>query len=134
MRPGEEPAVLAMMRALWPDCDDAVVTDRVLVWERPDGGLGGFASHSLRTYAEGCASSPCPFLEGWWVAPELRRGGVGRALIAALEDWCRAEGYAELASDASEGNALGIAAHGALGFETTARIVCFRKSLVGAAT
>jgi aminoglycoside 6'-N-acetyltransferase I len=132
MRPGDEPAVREMMRALWPDFDDddsELTRGQVFVWERPSGELGGFASYALRPWAEGCASRPVPYLEGWWVAPDLRRGGVGRALVAAVEEWARAGGYAELGSDADADNALGLAAHGAVGFQPTERLQFFRKRL-----
>src|SRR5438067_1734925 len=28
---------------------------------------------TLRPWAEGCKSMPVPYIEGWWVAPDLRR-------------------------------------------------------------
>ena len=47
--------------------------------------LVGFAEVSRRLYAEGCESSPVGFLEGWYVVPERRHEGIGRALVAAAE-------------------------------------------------
>src|SRR5262245_51464183 len=47
--------------------------------------LVGFAEVSRRLYAEGCETSPVGFLEGWYVMPEYRRRGVGRALVDACE-------------------------------------------------
>ena len=70
---------------------------------------------------------PVPYVEGWWVASDLRRSGVGRALIEAIEQWCRANGYAELGSDVELDNAPSLAAHAALGFEPTLRLQFFRK-------
>src|SRR5688572_7804195 len=96
MRPEDVPEVFAMMRALWPDFDDQLGDERVFVWRRPEGGLGGFASMSLRQYTDACESRPCPYVEGWWVASDLRMKGVGRALIEAIETWCREHGYSEL--------------------------------------
>lgn len=122
-----------MMRALWPDASDADLDGvTVLVWEREEHaarGLGGFVSFSLRDWAEGCESTPVPYVEGWWVAPELRGTGVGRALIAAVEAWCVANGYTELASDVEVENTGSLQAHAALGFEPTVRLQYFRKRL-----
>jgi aminoglycoside 6'-N-acetyltransferase I len=129
MRPEEVGEVHAMMRALWPDFDDDIGDERVFVWRRPGGGLGGFASMSLRPWAEGCASTPCPYLEGWWVAADVRRQGVGHALLAAVEAWCREAGHRELASDVHVDNHGSLAAHVALGFAPTERLQFFRKPL-----
>jgi aminoglycoside 6'-N-acetyltransferase I len=63
------------------------------------------------------------------VAPARRRRGVGRALVAAVEAWARAQGFAELGSDTWIDNELGLAAHDALGFTRTERIQYFRKRL-----
>jgi GNAT superfamily N-acetyltransferase len=131
MRPAELSEVVAMMRALWPGGGDYDFRDEtVFVWERPAGGLGGFISFSVRPWAEGCDSAPVPYLEGWWVAPDLRRAGAGRALVEAVEHWCREHGYVELGSDVDVENATSVEAHVALGFERTLRLQFFRKRLV----
>ena len=91
----------------------------------------GFAEVSRRAYAEGCETSPVGFLEGWYVIPERRGQGVGRALLAAAEAWARTLGCREFASDAVADNAVGAAAHRALGFEEVVVLRCFRKSLSG---
>ena len=129
-----------MRAALWPD-EDAVelgedvealladATQVAFVAERDDGGLCGFAEASVRRYANSNDESPCAFLEGWWVDEDVRRSGVGRALIAAVEDWARAQGFTELGSDALLDNTLSHAAHRALGFEERERVIYFRKLL-----
>ncbi|MEW5979743.1 MAG: GNAT family N-acetyltransferase [Acidobacteriota bacterium] len=130
MRPGETSEVVKMMRVLWPDVRDYDFNcETVYLWQRPDGSLGGFASFSLRPWAEGCDSAPVPYIEGWWVAPDLRQQGVGRELVAAIELWCREQGYTEVGSDAETANAVSIQAHGALGFEPTLQLQFFRKRL-----
>jgi aminoglycoside 6'-N-acetyltransferase I len=130
MRPDELPKVVDMMRALWPAGSDYDFRDEtVFVWERPAGGLGGFVSFSVRPWAEGCDSAPVPYIEGWWVGPDLRRAGVGRALVEAVERWCREHGYVELGSDVDVENATSVEAHVALGFEPTLRLQFFRKRL-----
>ena len=89
----------------------------------------GFVELSRRRYAEGCYTSPVGFLEGWYVAPEYRRRGVGAALVAASEAWARALRCREFASDALAENVVSQTAHKALGFEEVEVIRCFRKSL-----
>jgi aminoglycoside 6'-N-acetyltransferase I len=129
MRDAEVGEVKAMMTELWPDFDGDTGDEQIMVWERDGGGLGGFISFSMRPWAEGCDTRPVPFVEGWWVAPELRRRGVGRALMAAVEAWARMCGFAELGSDVLIDNHGSIAAHGRLGFEPRDRIQYFRKRL-----
>ena len=58
-----------------------------------------------------------------------RRHGVGRALVRAAEEWGRAQGCSEFASDTEIDNEDSAKAHAALGFEEVERIRCFRKSL-----
>jgi aminoglycoside 6'-N-acetyltransferase I len=95
----------------------------------PAGRLVGFAEISRRAYAEGCGASPVGFLEGWYVVPDCRRTGIGRALVQAAEEWARRMGCTEFASDALAENTDSAAAHLALGFEEVEVIRCFRKGL-----
>jgi aminoglycoside 6'-N-acetyltransferase I len=95
---------------------------------RPGGGLAGFLELSVRSYAEGC-TGPVPYVEGWHVDADVRRQGVGRALVARAEAWARERGYTEIASDTEVERAHSIRAHRALGFEEVERIVVFRKAL-----
>jgi aminoglycoside 6'-N-acetyltransferase I len=130
MRRDEASAVLAMMRLLWPGAEDGDLDDdHVFVWEREDGSLGGFASVSVRPWAEGCQTEPVPYVEGWYVAVDLRRRGVGAALLGAVEEWARAGGHAELGSDVEVDNEGSLAAHLRLGYEPTTRLQFFRKLL-----
>jgi len=87
----------------------------------------GFAELSIRPYAEDCVTDHVAYLEGWYVVPESRRQGVGRALVRAAEEWARAQGCSEFASDALLDNHVSAAAHRALGFAETVQIRCFRK-------
>jgi aminoglycoside 6'-N-acetyltransferase I len=129
-----------MRAALWPEEDpDELASDLeafladdtqvAFVAERTDGGLCGFAEASVRRYANSNDESPCAFLEGWWVDTDVRRGGVGRALIAAVEGWARSRGFTELGSDALLDNTLSHQAHQGLGFEERERVIYFRKWL-----
>jgi aminoglycoside 6'-N-acetyltransferase I len=129
-----------MRAALWPDEDPVELeadleqfyadpTQVAFVAERSTGGLCGFAEASVRRYANSNDESPCAFLEGWWVDSDVRRSGVGRALVAAVEDWARVKGFHELGSDALLDNTLSHLAHRALGFEERERVIYFRKML-----
>lgn len=100
----------------------------VFVCERTDGGLCGFLELSVRDYAEGC-DGPTPYVESWYVDPDVRRTGVGRRLIAAAEHWAVEHGYRELASDAELHNSVSHQAHAATGFVEVERAVHFRKSI-----
>lgn len=89
----------------------------------------GFVELSRRAYAEGCETSPVAYLEGWFVLPEYRGQGVGRALVRAAEPWGRAQGCREFGSDALAGNTVSASAHRRLGFEEVEVIRAFRKDL-----
>lgn len=129
-----------MRAALWPD-EPTAATDpdmrawhdrpdaRVFVAERPDGSLCGFVEVGTRPYAEGCDTSPVGFIEGWYVDPDVRRHGYGRALIHAAEEWARSSGYTEMGSDALLDNLVSHRAHERLGYTEVERLVAFRKSL-----
>jgi aminoglycoside 6'-N-acetyltransferase I len=125
-----------MRTALWPDQTDNDMNDWLgrsdavtFVAVRADGGLCGFIEAGTRSYAEGCRSSPVPYVEGWYVDADVRRSGVGTALFRAVETWAREQGYAELASDADVANPISQQAHARLGFEEVDRAVHYRKSL-----
>ena len=90
----------------------------------------GFIEVSTRSdYVNGTSSSPVGFVEGFFVTPAARRQGVARVLLQAGEEWARQRGCREMASDVLVDNATGHAAHRALGFEETDRVVYFRKNL-----
>jgi len=128
-----------LRRVLWPDCKGARAELEmreqlsgpekfgVLVIDRGDGTLGGFAELALREGVDGAARETTAFLEGWLVEADLRGRGWGRKLIAAAERWARQRGMVELASDAELDNAVAIAAHRAVGFRETFRVVQFLK-------
>jgi aminoglycoside 6'-N-acetyltransferase I len=90
----------------------------------------GFIEVGLRSHADGCDTrQPVGFIEGWYVAPEHRGNGVGRALMRAAEHWARAQGCLELASDTWIDHESSRRAHEALGFEVVDRCVHFKKAL-----
>ena len=55
----------------------------VLMAEDSERGVIGFAELSIRSHAEGCHSDRIVYLEGWFVLPDSRRQGVGRALVTS---------------------------------------------------
>jgi aminoglycoside 6'-N-acetyltransferase I len=116
--------VEADMRAILARSDTAV-----FVAERPDGSVCGYVEVGARAYADGCNSSPVGYIEGWYVDPDVRRSGYGRALLEAAEKWARGRGYAEMASDARLGNDVSLKAHQSSGYAVVDRIVQFRKPL-----
>lgn len=136
-------AWLQLRHALWPDGSEAEHREEidrflfghareplaVLLAEDVTGRAVGFVELSIRAYAEGCRSDRVAYLEGWFVTPEARGLGVGRALIVAAEKWGRSQGCKELASDAHPDNERSAAAHRALGFTDVGLLRCFRKDL-----
>lgn len=132
----------AMRASLWPDEDADLMghetlmhfsgrplAEAVFICESVDGAACGFLELGLRPYAEGCDSSPVPFIEAWFVAPVARHKGAGRALVSAAEHWALLRNFTEIASDTQLANAQSQGAHAALGYEEVERLVTFRKSL-----
>ena len=139
-QPSDWPELLRMSHALFPqewtagDEDDLRSTlarsdAAVFVIDRGDGRLGGYVEAGTRSVADGCPTSPVGYIEAWYVDPDLRRSGHGRALMAAAEDWARGQGYREMASDALIDNTVSHRAHEANGYHEVARVVTYRKSL-----
>ena len=133
-------AWLALRSALWPDVSEAEhlsgMADAlarghyVRLAVTPRGSAVGLVEASKRAdYVNGTSSSPVAFLEGLYVVPASRRQGVARALVQSVVQWALAEGCSELASDSLLDNSVAHAAHLALGFEETERVVYFRRGL-----
>lgn len=142
LRPNEHDAWLRLQQRLWPKetKDDLQEGQRwilddpkrnaVFVARLPRGELVGFVEAALRDWAEGCSTRPVGYIEGWYVAPEHRRRGVGRRLVEAAERWARSRGCTEMGSDAHLANTLSHRAHAALGYAEVERVVAFAKRLV----
>ena len=138
--PSDIPAWVEMRLKLWPEETRDYLAKQgreILALDPPwivfvaaDGdSLIGFLELSLRSYAEGCDSSPVPYVEGWFVEEPWRTKGAGRALMRTAEDWSRAEGYREMGSDILAQNRLSREVHAALGFDEVETLVVFRKAL-----
>jgi aminoglycoside 6'-N-acetyltransferase I len=102
----------------------------VLIAVDDEGVAIGFVELNIRAYAEDCETDRVAYLEGWYVVPEMRRRGAGRALVAAAEDWAIDQGCTDFASDALITNTASAAAHLALGFSETVQLRCFKKTLM----
>ena len=61
------------------------------------------------------------WLISMWVAPEVRRQGVGEALIDAVVEWARASGARRLLLDVGDHNRPAIALYARMGFEPNGR-------------
>ncbi|MBU1176184.1 MAG: GNAT family N-acetyltransferase [Alphaproteobacteria bacterium] len=141
MQAGEDVLWGAMRALLWPDCgpednaqDMATLADpagalRVVFLAVSGTNAVGFAEISERSVVAGAGNGPAAHLEGWWVAPEFRRSGVGRALIRAAADWARSAGYAFFSSDVEIDNPVSRKAHEALGFVEQGRVVNYLMAL-----
>jgi len=131
-----------MRGSLWPGSPDEHLDEidryfsreergivEVFVLDRGQGKLGGFIELNLRNWVEGSLSAQVPYIEGWYVDPDLRGQGYGKGLVMSAEKWAIEHGFDELASDTEPENSGSIAAHKALGFEEVERLVCFIKRL-----
>ena len=143
--PSHLDAVTRLSAALWPDQAVAeheahaasILSGKptgtmplVILVAEVEGNVVGFIEVGLRSHADGCDERyPVGFVEGWYVAPQHQRRAVGRALMAAAEDWARSQGARELASDTWIDSEPSQRAHEALRFEVVDRCVHFRKPL-----
>jgi aminoglycoside 6'-N-acetyltransferase I len=142
---GDLRAVMTLATALWPDESSAAIRShmRATLNGKPNSTLPlvvflaewlgrpvGFIEIGLRSHAEGCdGRHAVGFVEGWFVTPEDRGRSIGRALMTAAEDWSRALGCTEIASDTWLGDKGSQRAHESLGYEVTERLLAFRKEL-----
>lgn len=92
-----------------------------------NGELVGFLEASVRNHAEGVGREAVGYLEGWYVKPEFRRRGVGRALVTAAEDWARRRGFTHMGSDTELDNEASLKSHLAMGYREVERGINFIK-------
>jgi aminoglycoside 6'-N-acetyltransferase I len=138
--PEDKPGWLRLRQQLWPeapadylnlDLDDRLrdPSYAVFVASHEAGQLVGFVETGLRSYGEGCLTSPVGYLEAWYVEEHWRGQQLGRDLVLTAEDWAREKGVTEMASDTWLENETGIAAHLKLGYLEAERLVHFVKRL-----
>lgn len=138
--PTEVDAWLDLRVRLWPERSRAeLAADRGLVLCDParnallaaadDGRQVGSTEVPLRDWAEGCKARPVADLGGWYVEPDARGAGVGRALLESGERWVHAHGVTEMASDADPENAVSLAHHGRMDFREIALELLVAKRL-----
>lgn len=143
---GDLDPLVAMHLLLWPESSheeeshqvqtllstgmSGTLPAAILVAQDGEGSLIGFLEVGLRSHADGYDTAhTVGFVEGWFVDAAHRGRGVGRDLMRAAEDWARAQGCGEIASDALIDNQPSQQAHQSLGFEVMDRCVHFRKAL-----
>ncbi|HPF86744.1 MAG TPA: GNAT family N-acetyltransferase [Candidatus Limiplasma sp.] len=89
-----------------------------------------FAQCQLRRdYVEGTHGSPVGYLEGVYVEPEYRRQGIAAELLRRCEQWAKAKGCAEFASDCELHNTDSLHFHLHAGFTEANRVICFTKKI-----
>lgn len=135
----DAPEVARLSLLLWPEHDkeemeqeyrELIQKDDAAVFLAQDGESVGFAQCQLRRdYVEGTESSPVGYLEGIFVTESCRNRGYARALLVACQDWARARGCTEFASDCELTNSESFAFHLRMGFLEANRIICFTKRL-----
>lgn len=131
---------MRMRMSLWPECaverhelEIGMILSSsgvVFVAEVSESNLAGFAEISIRgDQVEGSTESPVPYLEGWYVDPEFRGKGIGKALILSAEDFASEKGFKELASDTELSNKPSLEIHKKIGFTEVGRTVHFVKKI-----
>jgi aminoglycoside 6'-N-acetyltransferase I len=129
-----------MRQSLWPeaprdylslDLDRRLADPNYAVFLASDAAATpvAFLEAGLRDHAEGCETSPVGYIEAWYVEERVRGQQLGRQLVHAAEEWARAKGCMEMASDTWLDNAESIQAHLKLGYYETDRLVHFVKRL-----
>jgi aminoglycoside 6'-N-acetyltransferase I len=89
-----------------------------------------FIDVGLRSHADGCdPRQPVGFVEGWFVQEKFRQQGIGARLLLAGEEWARAQGCIEMASDTWIDSATSQRVHEAVDFQVVDRCVHYRKAL-----
>ena len=136
----DKPEWLRMRHGLWPDApveylaldlDDLLQDEDTAVFMafNENGQPVGFIEIGLRSFAEGCGTSPVGYIEAWFVGELVRGQKLGRDLVQTAELWARERGCSEMASDTWLENDASIAAHLRLGYHEADRLVHFVKRL-----
>jgi len=127
---------VALRRALWPGyAEDALLDEARAILASPDemclllvdpeAGAVGFVEAATHTGPKG----PYGHVEGWYVTPEFRGRGYGRALIQQVESWCLHRAICLLTSDTDTAYPLSPDAHARAGFRKLHELTIFIKEL-----
>ena len=138
--PGDKHEWLRMRHGLWPeapieylalDLDDLLEDEDTAIFMafNENGQPVGFIEVSLRSFAEGCETSPVGYIEAWFVGELVRGQKLGGDLVHTAEHWAHEKGCSEMASDTWLENEGSIAAHLQLGYHEADRLVHFVKRL-----
>lgn len=130
------PGWVAARQALWPHHDLGELQrdaqrmlqslEEVCFLLIDDGGtIAGFLEGQIYQPASG----PYAHVEGWYVAPEFRHQGHGRALMSTFEQWCLHRTIARITSDTTPDYPLSPAAHSHAGFRKIHEFTIFLKEL-----
>ena len=136
----DKPEWLRMRHGLWPeatseylalDLDDLLDDEDTAIFMafNEHGQPVGFIEVSLRSFAEGCETSPVGYIEAWFVGELVRGQNLGRDLVQVAEQWALEKGCSEMASDTWLDNEASISAHLRLGYHESDRLVHFVKRL-----
>jgi aminoglycoside 6'-N-acetyltransferase I len=137
--PADKADWVRMRKGIWPDWGDddlGANMDQILASENDfvvfacdaDQPIG-LTEVKIKDHAEGCETSPVGYIEGWFVQEEYRGKGVVGLMTQTAENWLRAKGCAEVASDTWLENESSIRAHVKLGYMEVERLVHFVKKL-----
>jgi aminoglycoside 6'-N-acetyltransferase I len=129
-------AWVALRRALWPDYAEDVLFDEerailaspdevCFLLVAPEGRAVGFVEAAIYRGPNG----PYGHVEGWYVAPEFRGQGHGRALIQHVESWCLHRAICLLTSDTDTAYPLSPDAHARAGFRKLHELTIFLKEI-----
>lgn len=94
-----------------------------------DGEIIGLLELSSRNIVDGCVTSPVAYLEGLYLKQGFRGQGYGRSVLEKVVNWCRDNGYTELATDTELDNEGAQRFYTSFGFAEGDRVVAFRMAV-----
>lgn len=89
----------------------------------------GLLELSLRNFVDGCVGGPVGYIEGIYLQPGHRGGGIGCRLIEFAAEWARRHGCTNLATDAELDNLAAQDFYRRAGFTERWRTVGFTLAL-----
>ena len=129
-------AWVRLRHALWPNSALEALSDEArsilssshavcFLVVHPSQGVVGFAEAALYRSPNG----PYCHVEGWYVTPDFRGRGHGKALIGCIEQWSLHRSIRLLTSDTDANYPLSPDAHARAGFTKIHELVIFAKEL-----